>query len=415
MTAEIIVGNKWGIAIAADSAVTVEQFYNGDIQRKVYNSANKLFMLSKYAPVGAMIYNSTTVGGVPWETIIKSVRADLAKKRFNTLREYAEFFFDRLDHDPRLFPEDSVRSVVWSNVFRLLLDLRSTSGNASDFRSRLDARLVQLEKADFIEGWGEATLKEVTTRYKGEINSAAKIAVPIASHRAGCTKKIERLVGLSFTKKERLRGYSGIVVCGFGDGEVFPRAEEFYTDIVVCGRVRRWRINTHQVGPEQPSIVIPFADTAVVRTITEGINPNYSTSLLRELIQILRALPGELFAPIKELTPEAKNAYAAAAIPAIISSLSSFNKKMLQVRDETHIDPIRKTIQVLPISELATVAETLINASQIHKRMNPDVESVGGPIDVAVISKGDGFVWIKRKHYFSPDLNPGFIRKYLDH
>jgi hypothetical protein len=38
---------------------------------------------------------------------------------------------------------------------------------------------------------------------------------------------------------------------------------------------------------------------------------------------------------------------------------------------------------------------------------------VGGPIDVAVISKGDGFVWIKRKHYFKPELNPGFFANYF--
>ena len=42
-----------------------------------------------------------------------------------------------------------------------------------------------------------------------------------------------------------------------------------------------------------------------------------------------------------------------------------------------------------------------------------DSETVGGPIDVAVISKGDGFIWIKRKHYFDPKLNPHFMAKYL--
>jgi len=40
-------------------------------------------------------------------------------------------------------------------------------------------------------------------------------------------------------------------------------------------------------------------------------------------------------------------------------------------------------------------------------------ETVGGPIDVAVISKGDGFVWIKRKHYFRPELNHCFFRNYF--
>jgi hypothetical protein len=41
-----------------------------------------------------------------------------------------------------------------------------------------------------------------------------------------------------------------------------------------------------------------------------------------------------------------------------------------------------------------------------------DAETVGGPIDVAVISKGDGFIWIKRKHYFKSELNPQFFANY---
>ena len=40
-------------------------------------------------------------------------------------------------------------------------------------------------------------------------------------------------------------------------------------------------------------------------------------------------------------------------------------------------------------------------------------ESVGGPVDVAVISKGDGFIWIKRKHYFDPSLNSHFFTNYF--
>ena len=41
-------------------------------------------------------------------------------------------------------------------------------------------------------------------------------------------------------------------------------------------------------------------------------------------------------------------------------------------------------------------------------------ETVGGPIDVAVISKGDGFIWIKRKHYFKAELNPQFFANYSE-
>lgn len=59
------------------------------------------------------------------------------------------------------------------------------------------------------------------------------------------------------------------------------------------------------------------------------------------------------------------------------------------------------------------MAESLVNLTSFKRKISLDAETVGGPIDVAVISKGDGFIWIKRKHYFKPELNPGFFANYF--
>jgi len=51
----------------------------------------------------------------------------------------------------------------------------------------------------------------------------------------------------------------------------------------------------------------------------------------------------------------------------------------------------------------------LVNLTSLKQRMNvQNVATVGGAIDVALISRGDGFVWLKRKHYFSSELNPSW-------
>ena len=70
MTAEIAIMNKEAIALAADSAVTMDQ----ERGQKIFTSANKLFALSKYYPVGIMVYGSASFMGVPWESIIKVYR-----------------------------------------------------------------------------------------------------------------------------------------------------------------------------------------------------------------------------------------------------------------------------------------------------------------------------------------------------
>ncbi len=60
MTAEIALLNKTAIALAADSAMTLQG------TGKIYAS-NKLFALNKYQPVGVMIYNNAEFMGVPLE------------------------------------------------------------------------------------------------------------------------------------------------------------------------------------------------------------------------------------------------------------------------------------------------------------------------------------------------------------
>ena len=59
MTAEVAVMNKQAIALAADSAVTFPQ----EMGRKIFPSASKIFTLSKYEPVGVMIYGNASLMG----------------------------------------------------------------------------------------------------------------------------------------------------------------------------------------------------------------------------------------------------------------------------------------------------------------------------------------------------------------
>ena len=61
MSAGICIMNKNAIALAADSAVTIGPHL------AIHNSANKLFALSKVAPVGAIIYSNAEVMGIPVE------------------------------------------------------------------------------------------------------------------------------------------------------------------------------------------------------------------------------------------------------------------------------------------------------------------------------------------------------------
>jgi hypothetical protein len=143
MTAEIAVMNRLGIALAADSAVTV-----GPDARKIYSSAEKLFMLTPAAPVGAMVYDSADLLGVPWETVIKVFYQRHGSVTPPTLAEYAKLFREYLASSRELFPGSAQAEFVGRIAFSYYgylvdllgkqIDLKAgSSGKVSDGEIRL--------------------------------------------------------------------------------------------------------------------------------------------------------------------------------------------------------------------------------------------------------------------------------------
>jgi hypothetical protein len=96
----------------------------------------------------------------------------------------------------------------------------------------------------------------------------------------------------------------------------------------------------------------------------------------------------------------------------VIEQQKAISAKLEAYERERFLSPVLDIVASLPKDELAAMAESLVNLTSFQRRISREVETVGGPIDVAIISKGDGFIWIKRKHYFEKDLNPAFFANY---
>lgn len=60
----------------------------------------------------------------------------------------------------------------------------------------------------------------------------------------------------------------------------------------------------------------------------------------------------------------------------------------------------------MPMQDAIDLAEFLVYVAEMFARFMPSPPTVGGPIEVAAITKHEGFKWIARKHYFSSELNP---------
>ncbi|GAG48308.1 unnamed protein product, partial [marine sediment metagenome] len=112
MTAEILIMNNKAVALAADSAVSAMV----GTDRKIFTTADKIFVLSPNRPVGVMIYNNVHFLGVPWETLIYEISKRIPESGFDTLDEYIQAFLGYFETEKDRFPKGEQRILLKDHI-----------------------------------------------------------------------------------------------------------------------------------------------------------------------------------------------------------------------------------------------------------------------------------------------------------
>lgn len=410
MTVEIGILNKQGIALAADSAVTIGN------RQKFYNTANKLFALSKYNPVGIMVYSNSDFMGCPAEILIKEYRKKLGDKSFGTLKEYWDDFLIFLNAQ---YKENNNVDYYLEQVISFL---RSLDGYIRDMLKNISKSIAnssdierQKEVTKILYGIIDDTYAKYI-KYDDDVKFTSKYKNINTTAREKIGEYIKKIIGILpdvyyqklieccimiLTKKHDQGSRTGIVIAGYGENELYPQLfngeflGSFYGELKYCLR------HVEIINNDNDAAIVSFAQDDVIKTFMNGIDKSMLGVIgdtLDELKEKLISDPvctcnaGECIDSFKEIIFE------------------EINNNSL----ECHWGPIVQTVSVAPKEELAQMAETLVNLTSFRRKLSMDSysQTVGGPIDVALITKGDGFIWIKRKHYFEKELNHGFFHNY---
>ena len=82
-----------------------------------------------------------------------------------------------------------------------------------------------------------------------------------------------------------------------------------------------------------------------------------------------------------------------------------YNKNIIRLLDKNQRE-WEKTLENYDMKSMASLAQSLIELTGFHRILTFEQEGVGGPVDVAVITKNDGFTWLNRKSwYHHKDVN----------
>ena len=149
-----------------------------------------------------------------------------------------------------------------------------------------------------------------------------------------------------------------------------------------------------------------MAQRDVIETFVEGVSKSIKNTFLDATEAAIKETVKDVSLVIKPYDANMADAIKAMDYSGIVQQYRNTINGIIQ-RDQ--VSPLVSTVASMGKEDIADLAENLIYMTSMKRHVTPFAETVGGPIDVAIISKGDGFIWIKRKHYFSADLNRTFF------
>ena len=394
MTAEIGILNKNGVVLAADSAVTLSDGVNS----KVFNSARKLFTLSRVHSVGIMIYGDASFMGVPWEVIISVYKKSIGNEVLGDTARYIENFVDFLLQFIPTQSNDALINYITRQTKSYLKIIHESTQEIADYRSS-QGEVITLEIFknilwETIEEYSNEISKSISeTEFEyldGELNLIRKQLDEYFDNSEYSDEQLNFLSKILY--QAMLVGFdrnsvTGLVIAGYGVEEIFPSLRQIELSGVFAKRLV-WRVITEkEISQNVACHIIPFAQSEMVDTIMNGIDPMLNAFIGQQINEILKS----------------NN---------ISDAQEELFETIARVQQQYYINPIFELIGMQPIDEMASTAKTFIELTSFKRKIVNTLETVGGPVDVLAISKGEGPIWIERKHYFNIENNIDYkIRK----
>lgn len=424
MTSEVVLMNRQAVAMAADSAVTI----SGDRYLKTYQSVDKLFPLVEGQPVAVMIYNNAEIMSTPWETVISLYREHARGRPMETVAAYAEDFMEFLSGNPDLFPADhqdteffKMVAVVFTVIaeefdYQVEKMKQSNAGRPSDHISAIFEYVVGQVHADyqrypddnpranlpcFPDGMGE----QVRRRYGGEIDQLLGSLLGSLRNEysslqvSEATKAKLRDIGcFAVTKDAFFEHYTGVVFAGFGSREKFPSMRSYLASSVILGILKRKRDRAADINADSGPVFQPFAQDRMIRTFLTGMDQHLRMFVFSESLKLSMGLVTDVVGRTPNLSDAQRDKiFQDYSQNNLQMALHEFFKSIDNYQYAVHTRPILRAVNSLPKKELGETAASLIKLNSFQQKVMHSVETVGGPIDVAVITRNGGLEWSREK------------------
>lgn len=379
MTAEIGIINRRGIALAADSAMTI----SATNKVTVINDATKLFSLKNKNYVGMMIYQNEEFMNVPWEVIIDSFSDYMGDNVEPHLNNYVSLFLDYLN-DLDIYTEQTEEQLILNNAWTALNYLPDNPQSIDEIEDALN-KLQQTFHANKLI---DMSVEELSQKYEKLIN---KVFETKYNHQANDLESLfVKTVMELITSTVMSNNYTGLIIAGYGSKDLFPSLYQLSIDGRINGQIK-YKIETVDITePKRCNTtggIMPFAQSDVVKELISGIDPGLKNTITQQASNIINKLDQYIdsFYPSDNRMQDFKN-----SINSIVQQRYSYFTNYIK---NNYSDPIVDFVESLSLNEMGKMAQTLVNLTSFRRKYAGDIRTVGGLTKVLLISKANGPVW----------------------
>ena len=214
-------------------------------------------------------------------------------------------------------------------------------------------------------------------------------------------KKFDELAFALVRSRRRSQAFTGLVFAGFGRNDKFSSLHAVEIDGIYFDEVRVISEKKVNIDPHgETAAIAPFAQKDMPERFMFGIDQAFEVRLegiARELIEYVLEKTTESFSD--ERSEEIKT-----------EAMKRFATSISDQKEMSHKE-LKSIVNHLSKREMGEVAYSLVELTSIKRRYSTGMETVGGPIDVAILTRNEGFIWVRRKRYFDVEMNPAYLER----
>ena len=414
MTSEIAVMNQRAVALAADSAVTL---IDGGVV-VVRNDQRKLFNLVDGLPVGLMFFGVADMMGHPWEHLIEHFQNKIKPRPQGHIGDYAAKFAGMLDNLEEFFPRERQKddykrllASVFRYVFHLAQYLREVGGAE---RAHVSDNAILQEAIEHV--WHIYQFREDGSPRRDLACFPPGFAATVASDYADAVDELIAYgfssFGLDKTALRQLRDIAvfcvvkdlfledvtGLVFAGFGTEERYPVVVTYFVSAIVGGIAKRAEAGVDVIDGEVHSKIRIFADSEVTNAFIRGIDSNLERRIYGTMQLMMQGLVEHVVGAFPNVDQAQRDGVKKQFQTQILPKyFDTFRAMMADHQQQSYINPVLRVLEIAGRAELAETARDLVALNILKKRIMAQHPTVGGAIDVAVISREGGFQWWPKK------------------